>query len=61
VPFFENSAERKIVTDLSTDKKDKEHHGYGISNVKAISEKYGGILTVERKEAYCEATFIVPL
>jgi hypothetical protein len=58
---IENSAERKIVTDLSTDKKDKEHHGYGISNVKAISEKYGGILTVERKEAYCEATFIVPL
>ncbi len=43
--IFENSAERKIVTDLSTDKKDKDQGGYSgyasllAHNLKATSDK----------------------
>ena len=40
VIHIENSAERMKGIDFKTDKKDKLLHGYGISNVKAISEKY---------------------
>lgn len=46
VIHIENSAERMKGTDFKTDKKDKLLHGYGISNVKAISEKYGGVFTI---------------
>lgn len=39
VIHIENSAERMVGNDFKTDKKDKLLHGYGISNVMAISEK----------------------
>ena len=61
VIHIENSAERMKGTDFKTDKKDKLLHGYGISNVKAISEKYGGVFTIERRESSCEATLIFPI
>ena len=61
VVHIENSAERIKESDFRTDKKDKLLHGYGISNVKAISEKYGGVFTIERREFSCEATLILPL
>lgn len=61
VIHIENSAERMIGSDFNTDKKDKLLHGYGISNVKAISEKYGGVFTIERRESSCEATLIFPI
>ena len=61
VIHIENSAERIKGTDFKTDKKDKLLHGYGISNVKAISEKYGGVFTIERRESSCEATLIFPI
>ena len=61
VIHIENSAERMIGSDFKTDKKDKLLHGYGISNVKAISEKYGGVFTIERRESSCEATLIFPI
>ena len=61
VIHIENSAERMIGSDFNTDKKDKLLHGYGISNVKAISEKYGGVFTIERKESSCEAVLIFPI
>ena len=47
--------------DFRTDKNNKLLHGYGISNVKAISEKYGGVFTIERHESSCEATLIFPI
>ena len=61
VIHIENSAERMKGIDFKTDKKDKLLHGYGISNVKAISEKYGGVFTIERRESSCEATLIFPI
>lgn len=61
VIHIENSAERMKEIDFKTDKKDKLLHGYGISNVKAISEKYGGVFTIERRESSCESTLIFPI
>lgn len=61
VIHIENSAEKMMGSDFKTDKKDKLLHGYGISNVKAISEKYGGVFTIERRESSCEATLIFPI
>ena len=61
VIHIENSAERMKGIDFKTDKKDKLLHGYGISNVKAISEKYGGVFTIERRESSCEATLVFPI
>lgn len=57
---IENSSERTAEPGLKTDKKNVLLHGYGINNVKAISEKYGGVFTIERKESSCEATLIFP-
>ena len=61
VIHIENSAERMKGIDFKTDKKDKLLHGYGISNVKAISEKYGGVFKIELRESSCEATLIFPI
>ena len=58
---IENSSERMSEADFKTDKKNVLLHGYGISNVKAISEKYGGVFTIERRESSCEATLIFPV
>lgn len=58
---IENSSERMSNSDLKTDKKNTLLHGYGISNVKAIAEKYGGVFTIERRESSCEATLIFPV
>lgn len=58
---IENSSERISNPDLKTDKKNVLLHGYGISNVKAISEKYGGVFTIDRRESSCEATLIFPI
>lgn len=58
---IENTAVRMAGNDMETDKNDKMFHGYGISNVNAISEKYGGVFTIERREASCEATLILPI
>ena len=58
---IENSALRMTSPDFKTDKNNKLLHGYGISNVKAISEKYGGVFTIERHESSCEATLIFPI
>lgn len=58
---IENSTKRMSNSDFKTDKKDALLHGYGISNVKMISEKYGGVFTIDRRESSCEATLIFPI
>lgn len=35
---------------LRTEKKDRDYHGYGIQNMKAVAEKYNGSLFYEEKE-----------
>lgn len=58
---IENSAVRMTDKELVTHKENKLLHGYGISNVKAIAEKYGGVFTIERRESSCEAVLIFPI
>lgn len=58
---IENSSERMTDRNFKTDKKNVLLHGYGIRNVKMISEKYGGVFTIERRESSCEATLIFPI
>lgn len=56
-----NSAKQGVPDmDGITDKEDKQKHGYGISNIRAVVEKYDGIFQMERKEASFEATVILP-
>ena len=58
---IKNSAEKAEGDYLSSRKENKLFHGYGLSNIKAIAEKYGGVFTIDRREFSCEATFILPL
>lgn len=58
---IENSAERMENPNFKTTKENEIFHGYGISNVRTISEKYGGVFTIERNEASCEAVLILPI
>jgi len=43
------------------DKLDTVLHGYGLGNVSAIAEKYGGTFSVESSESSFGATAILPL
>lgn len=45
---------------FSSDKPDKIMHGYGLSNVNLIAEKYGGSFIAERKESRFETTAVLP-
>jgi sensor histidine kinase regulating citrate/malate metabolism len=45
----------------TTSKSDQLRHGYGLGNVAAIAEKYGGTFTVASEEARFEATAILPM
>ncbi|MCM1230395.1 MAG: GHKL domain-containing protein [Ruminococcus flavefaciens] len=45
---------------FASDKPDKIMHGYGLSNVNLIAEKYGGSFVAERKESRFEATVVLP-
>lgn len=47
-------------TKFKSDKSNKILHGYGLSNVNLIAEKYGGSFITERKESKFEATVILP-
>ncbi len=58
---IENSSERMSDTELKTNKENTVLHGYGLSNVKMISEKYGGVFTIEHKAYSCETTLILPI
>lgn len=61
VIHIQNSAERMTSNCFETEKNDAIYHGYGINNIIAISEKYGGVFNIERNESSCEATLFLPL
>lgn len=56
-----NTAPENVGADLKTDKENKLLHGFGIGNVRAAAEKYGGVLTVTRQGDTFEAALIFPL
>lgn len=43
-----------------TSKQDKKYHGYGIENVKAVVDKYKGLIDYENEDGYfvCKITFV---
>lgn len=51
---------KNLFTKLKSDKSNKIMHGYGLSNVNLIAEKYGGSFITERKESKFEATIVLP-
>lgn len=53
-----NSFSGNINTDMTTTKLDKLHHGYGISNMKSIVDRYNGSYRTEQKDNMF-ATYIV--
>lgn len=53
-----NSFSGNINTDMTTTKLDKLHHGYGISNMKSIVDRYDGSYRTEQKDNMF-ATYIV--
>lgn len=56
-----NSAVGKnLFTKFKSDKSNRIMHGYGLSNVNLIAEKYGGSFITERKESKFEATIVLP-
>lgn len=59
--LIENSFSGEIHTDLSTTKKNKVLHGFGISGMREIVERYGGILKTESKGSFFELLATIPL
>jgi len=53
--------ERGIDGRLSTLKKDRKNHGYGLASVEEIVERYGGRLEYEAKEKEFELFFYLPV
>ncbi len=51
---------KNLFTKLKSDKSNKIMHGYGLSNVNLMAEKYGGSFITERKESKFEATIVLP-
>lgn len=51
---------KNLFTKLKSDKSNKIMHGYGLSNVNLIAEKYGGSFITERLESKFEATIVLP-
>ena len=63
---IENSAEGKVdvekllITSGYTSKKDKEHHGFGLRNIRLSVEKYDGLLKAESEEGRFMLSIMIP-
>lgn len=44
-----------------TIKADRAHHGYGLRNIRAAAEKYGGIVTFDASDSWFSLRVLVPL
>ncbi len=54
-----NHVEREI-TNLQSKKANPEYHGYGLTNIKRICEKYGGHMTIESESRQFENMVVLP-
>ncbi|WP_425449766.1 sensor histidine kinase [Dethiothermospora halolimnae] len=52
--------EENMKQDKFTTKEDKENHGYGLSNIRYIVEKYNGILRIETKNKQFKVNIALP-
>ena len=57
----ENSLAGELHTDLSTTKKDKKLHGFGLSGMREIVARYGGFLEAGGTEGVFELIVTIPL
>ena len=63
---IENSAEGKVdvekllIASGYTSKKDKEHHGFGLRNIRLSVEKYDGLLKAESEEGRFMLSIMIP-
>jgi sensor histidine kinase regulating citrate/malate metabolism len=55
-----NSKNAGGAKDLKTDKADKLKHGYGLDNVRTVTEKYGGTFSTVSNESSFESTAVLP-
>lgn len=46
---------------LTTTKKEKDFHGYGIKSIKYTTEKYNGAVTIETKHQWFQIKILIPL
>lgn len=60
VNILNSALENNLFKKFESDKLNKIMHGYGLSNVNLIAEKYGGSFIVERRESKFEATIVLP-
>ena len=58
---LENSLAGDEHEDLSTTKKDKAHHGFGLAGMREIASQYNGILDAQVKENKFELIVSIPL
>ncbi len=61
INILNSAVGNNVYKGFMSDKPDKIRHGYGLSNVNLIADKYGGSFTAERKESKFEATVVLPL
>lgn len=59
--WVENSLAGEIHTDLSTTKKDKKHHGFGLSGMREIVARYDGFLEAGANKNVFELIVSIPL
>lgn len=60
INILNSAVGKNLFVKFKSDKSNKIIHGYGLSNVNLIAEKYGGSFIAERKESKFEATIVLP-
>ena len=61
---FENYYEEELKYkegSLSTTKKEKEYHGYGLKSIRYTVNKYEGAVTIDAKDGWFELKILIPL
>lgn len=61
---FENYCEEEVQYQggtLTTTKKDKKYHGYGMKSIRYTVNKYGGAVTIDTKENWFDLKILIPI
>ena len=61
---FENYCEEEVQHQggtLTTTKKDKKYHGYGMKSIRYTVNKYGGAVTIDTKENWFDLKILIPI
>ena len=61
---FENYYEDKLQYNegaLTTTKKEKEYHGYGLKSIKYTVDKYEGAVSIDTKDNWFDLKILIPM